>query len=131
MQVVLVGNIAATGQLTESRLSKLYKHIKKQMETKHEGQVKDNYEKDDSTIAVKPTKKIFIVSSVDNKTIIETIETEEDKQEFIKRSRIKKKRLRSKAVKEGKIISVYPVPVCLLFVPLFATLGPILHFQLS
>ena len=90
LQVVFVGNIAAADQVTESRLSKLYKHIKKQRETKHEGQVKENHEKDDLIIAFKPTKKIFIVSSVDNKTIIETIETEEDKQEFIKRSREKK-----------------------------------------
>ena len=104
-QVVIVGNIETADQFQESRLRQLYRQLKKHKEAKHEGQVEENDadEKDDSTISVEPTKKIFIVSSVDNRTIIETIETEEDKKEYIKRSRVKRKRLRSKpSSKNGK-----------------------------
>ena len=103
MFVVLI--IGTDGGFPESRLDKLYKHLQKHKETKHEGrEVGTNGEdEDDSTFAAEPIKKLFIVSSSDNKTIIETIETEEERKDFIKRSRIKRRRLQSRpAISPGR-----------------------------
>merc|ERR1711874_938854 len=47
---------------------------------------------DDTNDAAKQIKQLFIVSGRDNKTIIETIRTEEEKKDFIKRSKLKRRR---------------------------------------
>ena len=85
-----------------SKLEQLFRHLQRQKESKHEGQtgIKNVEQRqaggeNESTSSVHPTKKIFIVSNVDNKTIIDTIETEEDKTEYIRKARMKKRRLQN------------------------------------
>merc|ERR1719233_1308839 len=91
-----VMSLATCGQIPESKLDKLYKHLHSRKEAKREGQDKvvggDDIDNDKG--AAKPIKKLIIVSSKDNKTIIETIQTEEEKRNYIERSRIKRKRIK-------------------------------------
>ena len=89
-------SLATCGQIPESKLDKLYKHLHSRKEAMREGQDKvvggDDIDNDKG--AAKPIKKLIIVSSKDNKTIIETIQTEEEKRNYIERSRIKRKRIK-------------------------------------
>ena len=94
--------LATCGQIPESKLGKLYKHLHTRKEAKREGQDKvvggDDADNDNS--AAKPIKKLFIVSSRDNRTIIETIHTEEEKRNFIERARKKRRRIKLVPSKE-------------------------------